>query len=88
MSVLEILVNKNLIRPNDVLNIKEEMEKSGGSLDAILKKRGVTGEDVLQAKAEYFGIPSRNLDNYSAPFEILKYVPEESAVYINSRPSL
>ena len=86
MSVLEILVNKNLIRPNDVLNIKEEMEKSGGSLDAILKKRGVTGEDVLQAKAEYFGIPSRNLDNYSAPFEILKYVPEESAVYYKFAP--
>lgn len=86
MSVLEILVNKNLIRPNDVLNIKAEMEKSGGNLDAILKKRGVTGEDVLQAKAEYFGIPPRSLDNYSAPFEILKYVPEESAVYYKFVP--
>ncbi len=86
MSVLDILVDKKLINREDISRIKEEAARAGGDLDAVLEKRGVSAKDILASKAEYLGMPFRNLEGHNVPFDILKYVPEESAVYYKFAP--
>lgn len=86
MSVLDLLADKNLIKRDDISKIKEEAVRAGGDLDAVLLKQGVSPEQILQNKAEYLGIPYRNLDGHEVPYEILKYVPEESASYYKFVP--
>ncbi len=86
MSVLDILAGKNLIKRDDISRIKEEATKTGATLEEVLEKRGVAPEDILESKAEYLGIPFRPLEGQEVPFEILKYVPEESASYYKFVP--
>ena len=85
MSVLDILAGKNLIKKADISDIKEEADKTG-NLDAVLESRGISPEDILASKSEFLGIPSKSLEGQDVPFDILKYVPEESAVYYKFAP--
>ncbi|MSR78527.1 MAG: type II/IV secretion system protein [Candidatus Taylorbacteria bacterium] len=85
MSILDILVDKNLIKKADISNIKEEADKTG-NLDAVLEGRGISPEDILASKSEFLGIPARSLEGQDVSFDILKYVPEESAVYYKFAP--
>ncbi|MEK7575216.1 MAG: GspE/PulE family protein [Patescibacteria group bacterium] len=86
MSVLDILADKKIIKSDDISAIKEEAARAGGDLDAVLEKRGVRPQDILSSKAEYFGVPFRTLPEKGVAFDILKYVPEESAVYYKFVP--
>lgn len=86
MSVLDILVDKNQIKRDDISRIKEEIIKTGSSLEVVLENFGVSPENILSSKAEYLGIPFRILEGQEIPFDILKYVPEESASYYKFVP--
>src|SRR6185436_12211041 len=86
MSIIDTLVSKNIIAKDDVGAIRREMTDSGANLEEILLKRGVNADDILSAKGEYLGIPALNLAKQNVPNEILKYVPEESAIYYKFVP--
>src|SRR3989344_5909049 len=86
MSVLDILADKKLINRDDISRIKEEAKQAGGNIDAVLEKRGVQMKDILASKAEYLGIPFKSLEGHDVPYDILKYVPEESAAYYKFIP--
>lgn len=86
MGILETLVKKNIIANEDVSAIKKELKASGAKLDEILQKRGVTNVDLLAIKGEFYGVPIKVLDNQGIPFEILRYVPEESAIHYRFAP--
>ena len=86
MGILETLVKKNIIADEDVPAIKRELKESGAKLDEILQKRGVATVDLLAIKGEFYGVPVKVLDNQGIPFEILRYVPEESAVHYKFAP--
>src|SRR5581483_990134 len=86
MSFLDVLADKNIISPDEVLAIKEEAQGQDKSIDEVLQEKGVTPEQILQAKSEYMQIPVRNLGGQEIPFEILKYIPEESALHYKIIP--
>jgi type IV pilus assembly protein PilB len=86
MSILDILVEKKAVDSTDASVIQEEIRKTGGNVEEVLTKRGVSVADILQAKGEYFGMPVKALDNQAVPFDILKYVPEDSARYYHFVP--
>src|SRR5581483_1874475 len=86
MSFLDVLADKNIISPDEVLAIKEEAQGQDKSIDEVLQEKGVTPEQNLQAKSEYMQIPVRNLGGQEIPFEILKYIPEESALHYKIIP--
>ncbi|HEU5114796.1 MAG TPA: GspE/PulE family protein [Candidatus Paceibacterota bacterium] len=79
MSVLDVLVNKKLIQKKDSASISEEARLTGAPIEAVLKKHGVSDADLLAAKGEYLGVPVRSLKDQTIPFDILKFIPEESA---------
>ncbi len=86
MSILDILADKKIITKSDVTQIQEEAIKTGADIEKILEKKGVKAEAVVTSKAEYFGIPYKSLAGYSVPFDVLKYIPEESARYYKFVP--
>ncbi|MEK7213760.1 MAG: GspE/PulE family protein [Patescibacteria group bacterium] len=85
MSVIDILLNKNLIKKDDIHEVNERLS-NGESLEKILVGRGVRPEDVLAAQGEFLDIPVRSLGDASVAYETLEYIPEESAVYYKFVP--
>jgi type IV pilus assembly protein PilB len=85
MSIVDILEAKNVISASDAVEIKEEIALEG-DIDKVLERHGISPGMILEMKAENIGIPVRNLEGQNIPFEILKYVPEESAMYYKFVP--
>ena len=85
MSVLDVLLKKNLISHADVSTIKAR-QNDGDTLDQALIQVGVRPEDILSARGEFLGIPTRALAEASIPFEVLDYIPEESATHYQFAP--
>ncbi|MCB9806125.1 type II/IV secretion system protein [Candidatus Nomurabacteria bacterium] len=86
MSIVEFFEQKKLIDSDDVDKIKKEMRESDISVDELLTRHGVMPTDLLKTKAEYYKVPYRDLSNVDVPFDILKYIPEESADYYKFVP--
>lgn len=85
MSVLDILIHKNLISKDDVKSVRTEMAQ-GSSLEEVLISHGVKPEDILAARSEFLNIPVRTVSESSIPFEVLDYIPEESASHYRFVP--
>lgn len=86
MGILEILARKNLIREEDIPSIKR---KAGGvpeRTEDILGKMGVSKGDVLESKGEYLNIPVKIVNDEEVSNEVLKYIPEESALHYRFVP--
>jgi type IV pilus assembly protein PilB len=86
MSILEYLAKRNLINKRSVASIKDQMRNSGKNLDEILREQGIDKNDLLNIKSEYYNMPVKNLEGTEIPFEILKYIPEESAMHYKFVP--
>jgi type IV pilus assembly protein PilB len=86
MSVLDILVKKNIITKRDADDMRGLAMQSNSVLEQALVSKGVKPEDILVAKGEFMNIPVRSLDDAVIPFEILDYIPEESAVHYKFVP--
>lgn len=86
MNILEILVEKNLIKKDDAPLIEKEANEKGVPVEQILLRRGILATDILQAKGEYLEIPTRILDGVDIPMSVLEYIPEDSARYYGFVP--
>ncbi|HEU0080685.1 MAG TPA: ATPase, T2SS/T4P/T4SS family [Candidatus Paceibacterota bacterium] len=86
MSILDILVAKGALQKKDAVSAAEESRSTGAPLEAVLKKKGVDDAAILAAKGEAAGVPTRSLKDQTIPFDILKFIPEESAVHYRLIP--
>lgn len=87
MSFGEILVKKNFITNDLLIQAKERAAKSGVSLEEILLENNVSETAVLEAKSEAFGIPIRRLSlSAHIAFDVLKNIPEESVRHYKFAP--
>lgn len=86
MSFLDVLAEKKAIAPEDVSSIEEEARQKNTSVEQILLGRGVAPSDILSAKGDYFHMPARDLKGYEVPFEVLRYIPEESVRHYRFAP--
>lgn len=84
--LLSILVQKNLITEKEAANVEREAREGDTSVETILSNRGLSQEDILSAKGSYLGLPTRAIESANIPFEILKYIPEESAAHYRFVP--
>lgn len=86
MSFIDLLVQQNIISNDDVAVVRAEAEESGKSLEEILRERGMSATTIAKAKSEFMHIPTVEIGDREIPFEILKYIPEESAVHYKIIP--
>jgi len=85
MSIIDILLSKNLITKDDIRSIRTQMS-GGASLDQALISRGVKPDDILAARGEFLNVPVRSIGDTSIPFEALDYIPEDSATHYKFVP--
>ncbi|MFC1594825.1 GspE/PulE family protein [Patescibacteria group bacterium] len=85
-SILDLLVNRNVVTLESAKKFREEARSSGKNLEEVLIDHEVPAKQILEAKSEVLGIPIRDLAGYKVTYEILKYIPEESARHYNFIP--
>ena len=86
MSFLNFLATKNIISADQIPFLKEQIKTSQKNIDSILIDSGLSKESLLQTKGEYYGVPYKWLESYNIPFDILKHIPEESAIHYKIAP--
>ncbi len=85
MSVTDILLQKNIITKDDIRDVRKQVA-AGVTLDDALIGRGVKNEDIISARGEFLNIPVRSIAETSVPFDVLDYIPEESADHYHFVP--
>lgn len=85
MSFLNELAQKGVIDEASVGVFEKEAQTTGKSVEEVTRSHGVLPEEILEAKGVHFGLPTRSV---TAPvsFEILRYLPEESARHYQIAP--
>lgn len=87
MDVLSLLSEKGLIPASAIAGIKDEVSSNAKTLEQALLDRGVSAGDILAARGEYYQVPTRALEEkQTIPYEILRYIPEESARHYRFAP--
>lgn len=86
MSVLDVLVKNKIISKTDSNSYREEALSADVTYDALLKSKGIDPAEILKAKAEYMQIPIYELGTKEILFDILNYIPEESAIHYKFVP--
>lgn len=86
MNILENLVNKNIISKGDSNKVEKQANSSGKSIEEVLEESGVPVQTILDVKGEYYNVPSMNLENYTVPTSILKYISEDAATHYKMIP--
>ncbi|MEN9604937.1 MAG: hypothetical protein RJB39_622 [Candidatus Parcubacteria bacterium] len=79
MSFLNLLVKKNIIDQDTRVALEKKTQELGQSIEFVLREYGVSSNDILQAKAEYLSLEPYYLEDKTIPYEVLNYIPEDSA---------
>ncbi len=80
------LIAKGLIDLTRAGEAKKTAKEKGVAIEDILYQFGIREEDVAEAKSELTGLPARYLRGAPVPFDILHYIPEESARHYRMIP--
>jgi len=85
MSILDTFALHGIIKKGSILPLSRRLE-GGELLNEVLISEGVTKENIIRGLSLYYNLPFRDLGDTVIPFEILKYIPEDSASYYNIIP--
>ncbi len=86
MNLLTVLADSNVLERGRIPELEVELAKPDAKPEAVLQKAGISLKDILKAKGEYYGVPTREVGEQSVPFDILRFIPEESARHYRLAP--
>ncbi len=86
MDILSALVERNVIESKDAAVITQEAAQEGVTMEDVLLKRGISPTDILNIKGAALSMPTRVIGDEKIAFEVLKYIPEESANHYSFVP--
>ncbi len=85
MAILDTFALHGIIKKDSVPALLKRLN-DGEAIDEVLSKAGVTKENILKGRGLYFNLPTRELKGKGVDFEILKYIPEDSASHYRFAP--
>ncbi len=87
MSFFEHLVKIGMLTRDELRDARSLAdEKYGGNIEEALKIMGISSAAILQAKGEYLNIPTAKVSTQDISFNVLKYIPEDSARHYHFAP--
>lgn len=87
MEFLQHLSRLGIIPENSLPVFIEELKsKYDGNSELLLVDKGLSTEQVLKLKSDFYGMPSKIISAKDVSFDVLKYIPEESAKYYKFVP--
>ena len=78
-NILDVLEASGDLESKGAADIRKEVKKKNISIEDELISRGFEEKKVLEAKGEVLDVPTMYLWGKKVSFDILKYIPEESA---------
>lgn len=85
-SIVDLLVAKGIVNETEARRIKEEIRATKVDAELVLVDHNVPERDVLEAKSELLGVPVKISSGTKVGFDILRYIPEESARHYQMVP--
>lgn len=86
MSLLDEFIKKNIVDRQDIERYEEYMDE-GKTLDEILLDKEINSLVIFNTKKEYYSdLPAREFNDELIPAEILKFIPEKSAMHYKIVP--
>lgn len=85
MVILDTFVQHGIVKKEDAPGVLRRVEE-GATLEDALIQFGISKEDVLRGRGIYYNLPIRDLKGKGVPFDILKYIPEDSASHYHFAP--
>lgn len=85
MEILETLVSKGILKSEALPEVVRRI-KNGEIFEDVLLSEGVNKSDILKERGIYHNLPTRILSGDGVSFEILKYIPEDSAQHYHFVP--
>src|SRR3989442_12325380 len=77
----EILVKENLITTEQLKQALEHQRHNGGKLGGVLMKLGyITDDQITGVLSRQYGVPSINLKYYEVDQNVIKLIPQDTAV--------
>jgi type IV pilus assembly protein PilB len=86
MDLLKFLSDSGVVDRARLPEIEAELRKPGSTFEGVLVKQGVPLGAILKGKGDFYGIPVRDMAGKTVPFDILRFVPEESARHYRFAP--
>lgn len=85
MAILDTFALHGIIKKGDVPAFSKRLNE-GVKLDEVLVSAGIKKEDILKGLGFYYSLPVRDMKGKGVDFEILKFIPEDSASYYHFVP--
>lgn len=86
MSFLDKLAEEKIIKTSELDEINSRLSHGDTDIDDILIGKGIKEDVIVRLKSEYSNVPVRQIDIKAISFDVLKYIPEESATYYKFVP--
>ncbi len=86
MDLLKLLSDSGIVDQAKVPELQSKLMQPDAAPEAVFIKEGISLTQILKVKGDYYNIPTRELGTKSVPFDILRYVPEESARHYRLSP--
>ncbi|MBI2096488.1 MAG: type II/IV secretion system protein [Candidatus Taylorbacteria bacterium] len=83
--LVDELINQKVISADKAGSIRRAVTERPEDEEKILLEEGVKFEDILRAR-KTSPVPKRSLTGAEIPFDVLQFVPEESALYYKILP--
>lgn len=85
MIILDTLIQHGIVKKEDAPSVLRRVEE-GATLEDALVQLGISKEDILRGRGIYYNLPIRDLKGKGVSFDILKYIPEDSASHYHFAP--
>lgn len=77
MDIIDLLLEQALVTPGQVAKAREEVKRTGLSLEQALQKLNfVSEDDINQVRADSLGVPYMDLKDYIIDNALIKLIPE------------
>jgi len=86
MDFLSYLVKRGIIEAETSGKIAGIMKESGKDSFDILLEQGIDKENLLSLKSDYLNIPFKSVTPQEVSPEVLRHIPEESALHYGFVP--
>jgi type IV pilus assembly protein PilB len=87
MSFLEELAQRGIIKKEQIAEItRRASTEHEGDPDPVLIEMGLPEEELMTLKSEHYSVPTKKVNQKGISFDLLKYVPEDSAKHYKFVP--
>lgn len=89
MDILALLESQGRLDAGAAAAIAREAggaETKPAELEEVLGRHGVSQEELLRVKSDYYQMPARLVGDLHPSYEVLRYIPEESALHYGLIP--